>query len=613
MLTLALKAVDRDAISPKVVPGSDAARVDEIFGSVGADMCRPSAKPAHGMRNVEAERISPAPPPGAAGSGSATQSVALGGAVYLSAPRRLFAPGGDEIFLRAQSAEILHFLVSHLGELVSRDTLIDHVWHDVAVTDDSLTQCIRDVRKAIGDQDRKTLVAVPKRGYRLTGSPSPQGVRDLPPAAQAQPPHLDEAGAGMPGEGEDADNCQHITAALDPRDVLPTLAILPFRGDQQSPAGIYGVFLADEIAKLLSVNADVNVISRMSTGTFGGHAISGKTARDKLKADFLLSGFVVHRGDRVALSIEFSEAETGFVLWAERMQLPFDPMEPETEGLDLVVANIRQAITLNEVRRVSSRPLGELRRFSILHGAVGLMHRFSIRDFHKAHGLLEHLRSVAPKHPAPLAWLARWHVLNSVQGWAPDPKVEAETAQDLTARALDIDPFHTLALVCEGQVQMHLVKDLDAAEQSYDTALSINPNDANGRGLRGMLLAFSDRGAFGKRDTERALHLTPLDPHRFMYLALAAGACIASEDYERALVLTKESLRLNPAHASSHRMLPVAYLGCAQEDKARVAAQTLIARQPDLRVSEWIKGAPSGAFQNGQRFAEMLRHLGVPE
>jgi DNA-binding winged helix-turn-helix (wHTH) protein/tetratricopeptide (TPR) repeat protein len=572
-------------------------------------MRRPTAEPAQeiskGKGGSEQRTMAASDP----GSGS----VAIGTASYVTATRRLFDARGEEIFLRAQSAEILHFLVLKLGELVSRDALIERVWHDVAVTDDSLTQCIRDVRKAIGDQGRETLVTIPKRGYLLKGRriDGPDATRDIVFVAEARPQPTAETAAA--DNRVDHENASHISAELDPRDVLPTLAILPFKAGENTSAATYGIFLADEIAKLLSMNADVNVISRMSTGTFGGEGITPQVARDKLRADFLLSGFVVQRADKVALSIEFSEAETGFVLWAERMQIPFDPMAPETEGLDLVVANIRRAITLNEVRRVASRPLGELRRFSILHGAVGLMHRLSVRDFRKAHGLLEHLQSVAPKHPAPLAWLARWHVLNSAQGWAPDPKVEAQTAQDLTARALDIDPFHTLALVCEGQVQMHLVKDLQAAERSYDSALSVNPNDANGRSLRGMLLAFSDRGDAGRRDTERALHLTPLDPHRFMYLALAAGACIANEDYERALVLTKESLRLNPAHASSLRMLPVAHLGCDQEAKARAAAQDLIARQPDLTVSAWQKGAPSGAFRNGQRFAEMLRHLGIPE
>ena len=63
-----------------------------------------------------------------------------------------------------------------------------------------------------------------------------------------------------------------------------------------------------------------------------------------------------------------------------------------------------------------------------------------------------------------------------------------------------------------------------------------------------MLVSFRDRGTEGKRDAERALHLTPIDPHRFMFLALAAGANIGAEDYPRAVTLAKESQRLNRTH-----------------------------------------------------------------
>ncbi len=545
--------------------------------------------------------------------------VQLGGAIYVTTSRRLFDADEQEILLRAQSAEVLHYMVQQVGTLVSRDDLITHIWSDVAVTDDSLTQCIRDIRKAIGDTTRSVLVTVPKRGYLLKGSPTaaPKSIMVTMTAANAKvssdvdaPPQATEG--IKPLTTVDA-AAPLLMADLDPRDVLPTLAVLPFKSDQPDTVDIYGVFLADEIAKLLSMTKDVNVISRLSTGTMGGLAPELQTARQTMNVDFVLSGYLVRLGTRVAVSIEFSEVDTGFVLWSERMQFPFDPTQPETEGLEVVVANIRRAITLNEVRRISSKPIPSLKLFSILHGAVGLMHRFSPTDFHKAKDFLEHLRQQAPRHPAPLAWLARWHVLNSAQGWAHDPEKDAEAALDLTARALDLDPFHTLALVCEGQVLMHLVKDLDTAEQRYDLALESNPNDANGRSLRGMLLAFSDRGDLGKRDTERAMHLTPLDPHRFMYLALNAGACLATEDYDRALVLTRESLRLNREHASSLRMLPVALLGAGQEEAAYNAAKTLRERYPDFRVGAWLRSTPSAQFKNGRRFADMLRTVGVPE
>lgn len=189
----------------------------------------------------------------------------------------------------------------------------------------------------------------------------------------------------------------------------------------------------------------------------------------------------------------------------------------------------------------------------------------------------------------------------------------SQSALQLTARALDIDPHHTHALVCEGQALVHLSQRLDEAEKRYDDALIDSPNDAQGRILRGMLRAFSDRGEDGVRDTERALHLTPRDPHRFFYLALASGACITVEDYDRAVLLAKESLRLNPTHISTIRMLAVAQLGSGDGDAGRATAKILMEAQPNLRVGAWLKSSPSSQFAVGNRFAQMMRELGVPE
>lgn len=531
-------------------------------------------------------------------------TIVIGDVLYHPKNQRLVSASGEDIYLRAQSLDVLRVLVENLGEVVSRETLFDAVWPDVAVTDDSLTQCIREIRVGLADAERQLLQTVPKRGYRVLGE-----LQKPATIAPAQPFELVREQAA---DTLNSSASEFLTAQLDPRDVLPTLAILPFRSDLPEPKNIFGVFLANEIARLLCMSKDANVISRMSAETVGADGNTISMARDRLKADFVLSGYMMSTGPQVALSLEFVETESGYVLWSERLQVPFDPNNPATEALEPIVANIQRAVRLNEIRRVGSRPIGSLKLFSLLHGAVGLMHRLSRDDFSKAKDLLDHLHGLVPNHPSPLANLARWHVLKSVQGWANDTEQEARIALEYTARALDIDPEHTQALVCEGQVLVHLAQDLSEAEHRYDIALNANPNDANGRALRGMLLAFSDRGQDGKRDTERGLHLTPLDPHRFFYLALAAGACLASEDYDRALALTKESLRYNKAHMSSHRMLPVAYLGAGQEDLARKAASDLMELQPDLRVSQWLRSSPSAPFKNGQRFADMLIELGVP-
>ena len=540
--------------------------------------------------------------------------IRLGDATYQVGTERIVTASGDEVLLRSQSAQVLRYLVKHLGQLTQRDDLIAEVWADVAVTDDSLTQCISDIRRAIGDSGRSILKTVPKRGYVLHGE-----VRDAAPAPAPQPL---QTVSGAPATARAVHSPMDvlplqaepvITPQLDPRDVLPTLAVLPFRAQADSAHGsMMSMFLGDEIARAISRSEDMNVISRLSTLDLS-HRGGARDAGRLLNADFILSGSVLEMGQTVILMVEFAEADSQLVLWSDRMALPAETWLTQGESIDEIVTHIRRAIMVNEVRRARSAPLSDLKLFSVLHGAVGLMHRFSFEDFERAQKYLDYVISHAPNHPTPLAWLARWHVLRTVQGWTESAQQEAQTALDLTGRALDMDPDHTLALVCEGQVLAHLEHRLDEAQSRYNAALSLNPNDARGLGLRGMFQAIQDRGEEGKRDTERALHLSPLHPHRFFFLAQAAAANIAAKDYSRAVTLAKESLRLNRTHVSTLRTLTIAQVGADQVEDAQKTAIELLRLHPSMRVSNWLRNSPSSGYELGQSAAEKLRRVGIPD
>jgi hypothetical protein len=69
--------------------------------------------------------------------------------------------------LRAQSFAVLEYLARHCDRVVARDELIHAVWGDQAVTDDSLVQCIHEIRRVLNDANKTLLRTVPKRGYCL--------------------------------------------------------------------------------------------------------------------------------------------------------------------------------------------------------------------------------------------------------------------------------------------------------------------------------------------------------------------------------------------------------------------------------------------------------------
>jgi DNA-binding winged helix-turn-helix (wHTH) protein len=100
---------------------------------------------------------------------------------------------GQEVRLRPKSFEVLKYLVEHPGRLVSKNDLMHAVWSDAFVTDDSLVQCLIEVRRALGDESRRYIKTVPRRGYifELQVSESPAETPIHLPVAPRRDPAFD--------------------------------------------------------------------------------------------------------------------------------------------------------------------------------------------------------------------------------------------------------------------------------------------------------------------------------------------------------------------------------------------------------------------------------------
>ncbi len=78
---------------------------------------------------------------------------------------------GRPVVLRMQTAAVLEYLLNNPYRLIDKHVLLDRLWPGKVVTEDSLVQCIGEIRKALQDHDHKILVTAPKRGYRLVPVP----------------------------------------------------------------------------------------------------------------------------------------------------------------------------------------------------------------------------------------------------------------------------------------------------------------------------------------------------------------------------------------------------------------------------------------------------------
>ena len=105
------------------------------------------------------------------------RTIAVNGVMVDVAGGFLRDRDGREIPLRPQSFDLLKYLLQNAGRAGQQGRADEGGMAGVFVTDDSLVQCVRDIRRAIGDESQSVLKAVPKRGYRLTIAAADPAVR----------------------------------------------------------------------------------------------------------------------------------------------------------------------------------------------------------------------------------------------------------------------------------------------------------------------------------------------------------------------------------------------------------------------------------------------------
>jgi DNA-binding winged helix-turn-helix (wHTH) protein len=95
------------------------------------------------------------------------RELAVNGVIADFDSETLRTTSGSSVALRPQAFAVLRHLAERAGQLATKDELIHALWPGLAVTDDSLVQCVHEIRRTFHDNDRVVLKTAPKRGYRL--------------------------------------------------------------------------------------------------------------------------------------------------------------------------------------------------------------------------------------------------------------------------------------------------------------------------------------------------------------------------------------------------------------------------------------------------------------
>jgi DNA-binding winged helix-turn-helix (wHTH) protein len=123
--------------------------------------------------------------------------------------------GEQDIELRPKAFEVLRYLLNNAGRLVAKRELHDAIWPNVTVSDDSIKQCIRELRDKLGDSNRSLIKTVPRRGYLLDAAVSVEALHRAGQEQAVIPPQAPWAQLGW----------RQFVGAIRPHGVVASLAL----------------------------------------------------------------------------------------------------------------------------------------------------------------------------------------------------------------------------------------------------------------------------------------------------------------------------------------------------------------------------------------------------
>lgn len=494
----------------------------------------------------------------------------------------LLDAAGAEVALRPKAFALLCLLVENAGRLVDRDEIMRVVWPDVIVGDDGITQCVKQIRQALGDEEMRLLRTLPRRGLLFAAEVSREGGPAVSPEAAAAAQR-------------------------------PTLAILPFANMTADPDQDYFADgMTEELTTELSHLRWFSVIARNSAFTYKGRPVDVREVGRELGARYVLEGSVRKAGGRVRITAQLCEAASGATIWAQRFEGGLaDVFDLQDRVTEAVAAAIEPTLQSAEAERARARPTASLGAYDLYLRA--LPHRwFATREVSaEALGLLRRALTLDPDFPAALGALAGLAAIRVSQGWA-EPGEAAEGLGAARALVAQVGSDNPSALAWGGYGITYLDHAYEAGLAATDRALQLAPNSATVLFLSGWTNLYAGNWERSAEVIRRALRLSPVDPLTFKFETALSAALFVGARYADAAASAQRAVLASPAYLTAHRLLAASLAQLDRIEEAAAAMRALRAVAPGETLAE-VAANTGLTGETRARYLDGLRRAGMPE
>jgi adenylate cyclase len=370
----------------------------------------------------------------------------------------------------------------------------------------------------------------------------------------------------------------------------PSIAVLPFQNITGDPEQEYFVDgMVEEIITALSRIRWLFVLARNSSFTYKGQAVDVKRIGRELGVRYVLEGSVRKAGNRVRITGQLIEAETGAHLWADRFDgLLEDVFDLQDKVASSVAGVIEPALQAAEIRRSAERPTSDLTAYDLYLRALS-HYEGGRAGVWRALELLGQAIGRDPDYGPALALAAHCRQVLDITGSTTDRAGNRSEGIDLARRALRVAREDPDVLGRVAFVFGYFGEDLDAAIALIDRARELNPNFALGWFRSGWLRLWHGEPDLAIEHFQTSLRLSPRNPIAASFLGIGVGHAL-NRRFEKARLMLFRSLQESPNSVPTYRWLAVCYTQMGRLDEAREMINRLRAVMPI------VPSVPPGAW-----------------
>ena len=391
----------------------------------------------------------------------------------------------------------------------------------------------------------------------------------------------------------------------------PSVAVLPFTNMSGDPEQ---EFLADGIAEdvitALSRYPSLFVIARNSCFTYKGRAVDVKQVGRELGVRYVLEGSVRKAGNRIRVTAQLVEAESGKHVWAERYDRDLaDIFAVQDEITDAVTVAVAPAIADAERQRAMRKAPESLDVWAAYQRGLWHLSKATPDDDAIAQDLFQQAIDLDPTFAGSYSALALVQLQSAAIYQKLDPAEAQRSAEALARRAVVLDGADAQARSCLGWA-LQARGELEGALVEIERALAMSPNLAAAHGHRGATLIFLGRPKEGLAALETCIRLDPRDPFLSVRLLHIACGLYFSREYEATIEAAKRLILSYPDFPMIYRW-PAAALGqLGRTAEAKEALDKAISLAPTAFDMYVRKRVPWFRPEDHAHLVEGLRKAG---